>query len=656
MKKVSSQDRFRVLLICFVVILLFGILILKFYWIQIIESEFWQSKAAKQHFTLINEPFKRGDFFALTRSSLVYPPFKQSLNFDLKQYHLHVDVYAIPQEVKEIFAYELAAQLPEKNKKEILLQLNHLSKSRRLCRGIEPGKRKELEQWWVNFSKEHKLPRNAVFFVPDWQRSYPCSYLLGQVLHTVQILKDEQTKQAIPTGGLELYFDTFLKGKEGKRKLMRSPRHCFESGDLLEPPQHGHDIVLTIDPILQAIVEEELEKGAIRSKAKGAWAVMLDPYTGEILALGQYPYFKPEEYAAYFNDPLLIDNTRLRAINEAHEPGSVMKAITLALALLANQTLKEQGKLPLFAIHEKVPTANSHFPGRSKPLTDTHLHHYLNFYMAIQKSSNVYVGRIIDRVLNALGHKWYRDCLQDCFGFGKSSGIEYPGENIGLVPTPGKKHPNGKLEWSLCTPYSLAMGHNIQINSIQLVRAFAVFANGGYLIQPSLIKSIGKHSKQPEQPKKVLNEEITQEIVKALRYPVKKGGSAQRADIPGYTEAGKSSTAKKLVNGKYSEKEYVSSFIGFAPATSPSFVLLVSMDEPYYGFIPGYGKNHHGGNCAAQVFRRIGGRSLEYLGVPQDDPGGYPVGDPRRDTSKEAWYKETLLLQENYEKWNNLGN
>lgn len=646
---VTEKDRKRLLIVSLGMIFLIGILIIKFFWIQIIEEEYWKGKAEKQHFITVNEPFQRGGFWAISQA---FPPFKQPLVFDLQQYHLHADTHAIPAHLKEGIASEISSRIHGKKKSELIAQLEHLSKSRTLAFGLTPDERKNLEQWWHSFARNNKLPRNALFFVPDWHRSYPCGSLMGQVLHTIQALKNEQTKQAIPTGGLELFFNPFLRGKEGKRYMMRSPRHCFESGNIIQPPLNGKNIVLTIDPYIQAIVEDELEQGILRSRAKGGWAVMMNPFTGEILALGQYPFFKQENYSAYFNDPILVEHTRLRAVSEAHEPGSVMKAITLALALLASQTVQEQGKKPLFTIEEKIATSNSKFPGRSKPLVDTHLHYFLNFYMAIQKSSNIYVGRIIERVLQALGHSWYRIQLQEVFGFGLRSGIEYPSENIGVIPTPGKKHSNGKLEWSPATPYSLAMGHNIQANSIQLARAFAVIANGGYLVKPTLISAIEGEAFFREPPRKVLPTDIAQEMVKAMRYSVKKGGTCMRADIPGYTEAGKSGTAKKLIDGKYSEKQYVSSFIGFSPALKPAFVLLVSFDEPAYGYIPGYGKNHHGGNCAAQTFRRIGSRTLEYLGVPQDDPGGYPVGDPRRDTSTEAWHKETLLLHENYEKWN----
>ncbi len=152
---------------------------------------------------------------------------------------------------------------------------------------------------------------------------------------------------------------------------------------------------------------------------------------------------------------------------------------------------------------------------------------------------------------------------------------------------------------------------------------------------------------------KVLSKSIVDEVVKAMKFVTKIGGSARRADVFGYTEAGKTGTPNKIVNGGYSEKLYCPSFVGFVPVSNPSFVLLVTIDEPEYGYIPGIGKKHHGGMCAAPVFREISRRSLEYLGIPPDDPFGYPPGDPRRNTEKADYFKEIRLLKEMYEKWNN---
>ena len=309
---------------------------------------------------------------------------------------------------------------------------------------LDKEKRDEVQLWWRAYAKQRRIPANAMYFVTDYQRSYPFGKLLGQVLHTVQNIKDEKTMQALPTGGMELYFNKYLKGRQGKRRLMRSPRNSLETDEVMASPQNGADIYLTINHCLQAIAEEELAKGVKKCKAKSGWAVMMDPFTGEILALAQYPYFYPAEYQNYFKDPDLIDRTRVKAIADANEPGSVMKAITIAIALKANKILKARGEKEIFDPQEKMPTSNCHFIGR-KNLTDTHFHSFLNLDLAIQKSSNIYVARLVEKIVARFGPEWYKKQLHEAFGLGEKTHIELPGENLGLVPTPGKKHPNGNL-------------------------------------------------------------------------------------------------------------------------------------------------------------------------------------------------------------------
>jgi cell division protein FtsI (penicillin-binding protein 3) len=520
---------------------------------------------------------------------------------------------------------------------------------------------------WHPFARANKLPRNALFFASDYQRSYPFGKLLGQVLHTIQNVKDESTGQALSTGGLELYFDQYLRGKQGKKRLMRSPRNALETGETLALPENGATIYLTINHGLQAIAEEEIAKGVIKSKAKSGWAVMMNPYTGEILALAQYPFFAPSEYARYFNNPDLIEHTKVKAITDANEPGSIMKPITVAVALKANEELAKRNAKPLFDPKEMMPTSNSYFPGRNKPLKDTHFHSFLNMQMAVQKSSNIYMARLVEKIIHQFGNDWYRKVLSEDFGLGKKTGIELPSESGGVLPTPGKKHPNGHPEWSTATPFSMAIGHNIQVTSMQILRVYGAFANGGFLVQPTLIRKIVKSlpdgteqilvdNTSPERAKqfrRIMNKDTVDELVKAMKFTTKVGGTARRADIWGYTEAGKTGTADKVINGAYCPQYVCASFIGIVPASKPAFVLVVTMDEPEYGYEPGLGRKHMGGVCSAPVFREIGKRSLEYLGIAPDDPHGYPSGDPRHDPNKADWLPEIRQLQEIYEKWNN---
>ena len=152
--------------------------------------------------------------------------------------------------------------------------------------------------------------------------------------------------------------------------------------------------------------------------------------------------------------------------------------------------------------------------------------------------------------------------------------------------------------------------------------------------------------------KQVLDPAICERIVRGMKFVTKEGGTSKRADVMGYTEAGKSGTAEKVIAGNYSKQNYISSFLGFVPAKNPRFVLLVTLDEPEVKYLPGIGKQHHAGVCAAPIFRAIAERSLQYLGVEPDDPYGYPFGDPRRDSQKADWTTEVESLRKLYLDWN----
>lgn len=662
-----STDRKRLLFLSLFVIFLFPLLIAQFYNIQIIEGEKWSKVADKQHYFIVKEPFMRGTFISNAAIKKGHPEVPQSFVIDVQKFHLYADPVSINPDHREqlIDLLSSSLHLDAAETEELREQLNRKSRSRKLAMWLDKETHDEILNWWFPFSKTHKIPRNALFFQSDYQRSYPFGKILGQVLHTIQKIKDEKTFQALPTGGLELYFDQYLKGKQGKRRLMRSPRNSLETGEVISKPQNGADIFLTINHCLQAIAEEEIEKGVKKSKAKSGWAVMMDPHTGEILALAQYPFFSPADYQRYFNNDSLIENTKVKAVTDANEPGSIMKPITMAVALKANDELISRNQAPLFDPEEMMPTSNQQFPGRKKPLKDLSNHSFLDMNMAIQKSSNIYVARLAEKIVQRLGKEWYRKALYEDFGFGQKTGIELPSESPGLLPRIGVKHPNGTFEWSASTPYSLAMGHNIQTNSLQILRVFAMFANGGFLVQPTLIKKIVKtdaegiqeilvdHTEGNRKKHRVISEARAKQLLTALKYTTKSSGTGKRADVWGYTEGGKSGTADKVIKGVYNPHFVCSSFVGVVPAENPVFVLIVSMDEPEYGYEPGQGRKHLGGYCAAPVFKEISQRSLEYLGIAPNDPYGYPPNDPRYDAQKANWLLEIRQLQEKYKKWNN---
>ena len=668
LEKISFSDRKSLTFVSLFLFFLFGLLIIQFYRIQILQGNKWSKEAQLQHQHFVLEPFQRGRFFANTSLMPNHPNVKQPFVFDVQKYHLYVDSDSIPLHLKNEVEKNvfLFFELSKDKKEKIHTDINRKSRSRRLVSWITQSKKEEIEKWWFPFARKNKLAKNAIYFFKDFKRSYPYKSLLGQVLSTVQSEKENFSQAAIPIGGLEQFYHSILTGKVGKRLFLRSPLRPLDAGKILEKPQNGADIYLTISHYLQAVAENELRKGVEKMHAKGGWAIVMDPFTGEIFALAQYPFFDPSKYSQYYNDPEKEEDTKPRAVCDAFEPGSIFKPITLAISFLANEELIKNGQKPIFDPEEKIATSNGHFPGRYRPLKDGRCHYFLNMNLALQKSSNIYMAKLIQRVVDRLGEGWYRNKLVELFGFGKKTGIELPAETLGLVPTPGKLHPNGKLEWSQDTPYTLSIGHNILVNSIQMMKAYAAIANGGYEIKPTLIKKIIKQAPTGEdevffdlqnylskrQNKKILDEKITKRIIEGMKYVTKLGGTAMLGDIMGYSDAGKSGTSEKIVDGKYSKKKYLSSFVGIAPANNPRFVILVMIDEPEIKFIPGMGKTYHGGVCAAPIFKEIALRSLQYLGIAPDDPFGYPYGDPRRDHQKADWAKEVKQLKVLYSKWN----
>ncbi len=661
--------RRRLLWVILFVLALFCLLIIQFFKIQIIEGDKWSRRAAIQHQLVVTEPFKRGLFYSNTSLKMGHPEKPQAFVTDVPKFHLYADPSSIPENFRKEVADKVCILLgiQDADAQKLRQQLDRRSRWRKLALWLDKEQCELLNKWWFPYAKSKKIARNALFFVQDYKRSYPFGKLLGQVLHTVREDKDAKTKQSIPTGGLELIFDKVLQGKEGKRQILRSPRHPLEAGKILSYPEDGADVYLTINHYLQAIAEEEISKAVKHAGAKSGWAILMDPKSGEIWALAQYPFFEPEDYRTYFNDRKLQERTKVQAVTDPYEPGSTMKALTIVIALKANAELKKQGKKPIFSPFEKIPTGNGSFPGRSKPMKEAaRYHNFLNMNMAMWKSSNIYMARLVQRIIDVLGEKWYRNALQELLGFGVKTGIELPSESPGMVPTPGKLHPNGKMEWSVPTPFSIAIGHNILVTSVQMLRCYGILANGGFDVRPTLIRKVVRQKRGGEQevlldntaPERIQNSrrlidaDIIDQVQFAMQYVTKPGGSASKGEIYGYTEAGKTGTTEKIVNGTYSKKDHISTFIGYAPAKDPKFVLLVAVDEPEFKYIPGFGKNQMGGNCCAPAFREIGLRTLQYLGVEPDDPYGYPLGDPRRDESKANWMKETQALKELYQQWN----
>lgn len=658
-RSVKIQDRKKLVVVAFFVFSLFCFLIIQFFKIQVLEEKKWKQKARAQHQITVIEPFQRGRFFSGGNLSKIHDDPPVALVTDLPAFHLYMDSDAIAEHLKKELCEHLACYIDSFDK--IYEEAQKKSRSRKIASFLSPEKKEEIEKFWLEFSKKNKIARNGIFFVQDYKRSYPYGKLLGQVLQTIREEKQQGSK-AIPTGGVEYYFDKVLQGKEGKRRLLRSPKYPLDRGDVIKKPENGADVYLTIHPYIQAIAEEEIEKAVTAVEGKSGWVAIMDVSSGDILALAQYPFFYPAEYRSFYSDEKKVEHTRVKAITDCFEPGSIIKPLSFAIALKANEVRKSEGKRIIFDPSEKIDLKKIQLPGRKTPMKDVASSQYLNMDMALQKSSNLYTALTIHKVVDALGEKWYREQLCDIFGFGKKTGIELPCEAMGFLPSPNKSYSNGKLQWSTPTAGCLAIGYNLLVNTIQVLKAYGVIASLGYEIQPSIVKKIVDPQTQEvlfekeDHPykKRVLDEHICKRVIQSMKFVTKPGGSAFRADVPGFTEAGKTSTSEKIKNGAYAKNVHFSTFAGFAPAADARIVVLIAIDEPSYKTIPGVGQMHFGGRCAAPVFGAIAKRVLEYLGEEPDDPYGYPKNDPRHDVKKADMMQDVKTLKELYNHWHQI--
>ena len=278
----------RLYVVFFSFLIGFAALFLQFFKLQVLENEKWEKTAVGQHYFTVETPAKRGTIYASPRFGEPLP-----LSVDVEVFDLYADPKVIPKEKREEIVLSLASivGLNDQEIKNIRTHLAKKSRRRKLLTWLEDETKQEILKWWNGFAKQSKLSRNALFFESNFKRIHPSGSMLGQVLHTVRHLRDEKSRKAEPTGGLELSFNDYLEGRGGERRYLRSPLNTFEIGETLKEPVPGGDLYLTIHPTLQAIAEEEVEFGVKRCDAKRGWSIILEPKTGRILALAQYPFF-----------------------------------------------------------------------------------------------------------------------------------------------------------------------------------------------------------------------------------------------------------------------------------------------------------------------------------------------------------------------------
>lgn len=440
-------------------------------------------------------------------------------------------------------------------------------------RALSPQERDRVE----------KLDLAGLDLVKGSKRFYPNREIASQVLGAVG--GDNEG-----LGGLELFYDQYLRGDASVSTAYRDARgRAFETEETLrEGPREVHNLHLTIRKNIQYVAERELDVACERFHAKSCTAVVMDPSTGGILAMASYPGFNPNSYQS--SD---ISSWRNRAVTDTFEPGSTFKTI-LAAAALESGTVK---------FTDRFFCENGSLQIGDHVIHDHEKYGVLGFSEILKVSSNVGIYKIGQK----LGRKNFSETIAQ-FGFGKKLGVDYPGEVAGYVP--------GVNKWQEIEFANMAFGQGLRITALQLASAYAAIANGGILYRPYLVSHVTDAEGHPilEIPptpvRRVLSDRTASTILEVLKGVVQQGGTATQAALPGYSVAGKTGTAQKVIQGQYSHTKFVSSFIGIVPANRPRLVVLVSVDEPQ-------GVNY-GGLVAAPVFRKVAWEAIRDLGIPPE--------------------------------------
>jgi cell division protein FtsI (penicillin-binding protein 3) len=434
------------------------------------------------------------------------------------------------------------------------------------------------------------LNLKGIYLQKENQRFYPKRDLAAHVLGFVD--PDEKG-----LGGIESELDEQIRGKSERALVMADARqHRFDGGLMVGDAERdlGASVVLTLDEKIQYIAERELAAAIEKTHASAGTVIVMNPNTGEILALANWPKFNPNTAAT-----APAESRMNRAVSAIYEPGSTFKLITLAAAFDQGVTQPdevfdcENGSTVLFGhrIHDHKPFG------------------MLTVSDILAKSSDVGAIKVAER----LGAPQFYEYIHG-FGFGSPTGVDMPGESRGLLH---------RLEhWTPISIGAVAMGQEVGVTPIQLITAVAAIANGGTLYRPHVVAELRRGEEvlpaegllAPVEPRNVIHPETAATLRRLMEGVVLKGGTGTLARLDGWTSAGKTGSAQKIdpLTGRYSPTQLIASFTGFAPINDPAVVILVSLDSPI--------GPHEGGMVAAPVFKRVAEQVLTYLGVPQDVP------------------------------------
>ena len=534
-------------------------------YLQVFQHDELVARAERQQLRTVPSPAKRGDI--LDRNGRVLAA---SADVD--------SLYAVPPEVAEpaATAGALCSALhdcSDAERKDIEDRLHRRKPFVYIRRQITPAQAAAVAD----------LQLEGIGFMRESRRFYPKRELAA---HLIGYVGQESDGLA----GLESTYDSLVKGRAGT-VLVQTDAHRKAFSRVERPPTAGASLELTIDEYLQHVAERELRAGVEWAGAAGGSAVVMDPHTGEILALANYPTFNPNMFRE-FSDV----QRRNRAIQDLYEPGSTFKIVT------ASAALEEK----LLTPDTPIETSPGVIRFGSRVIDEDKHHNYglLSFTDVIVKSSNVGAIKIGLKV----GAGRMSDFVQR-FGFGRPSSPDFKAESRGIVWS-AERLTDSALA-------SVSMGYQVGVTPLQMAAAVSVVANGGSLMEPRVVRAVIRDGHRLPVPRRalrrVVNPETALELANIMEAVVERG-TGTKSRVAGYSVAGKTGTAQKVVNGRYSNTDYNVSFVGFVPTRQPTYTIVVVVDSPH-------GVPPYGGTVAAPIFSRIADAALRHGGVsPSVDP------------------------------------
>lgn len=560
----NRRQKRRLLIVLSAYALFFLLLFFRLTYLQLIKHNELSKLAREEHNLKVDILPQRGHIYDRNLKELAV-----SLKVD--------SLYAVPWDIEDKeYTANILSNILGIDREKLLQKLSRGKGFVWLARAVAQGRAMKIRS----------LKLKGIDFVKEYRRFYPngmfCAHLLGYA--------------GIDNAGLdgiELYYDKYLKGTAGARYLQRDAKGyalaAFERRYL--PAYDGLNLLTTVDEVIQHIVERELDTAMRDSHARAGLVVVMDPNNGDILALANRPAFDPNRF--------WDSNERQRrnwAICDIFEPGSTFKIVT------ASAVLNEKAISPA----TKFFCENGSYFYAGHTLHDHKPHGWLTFKEVIEQSSNIGTCKIAQILGKDRLFKYIK-----LFGFGHKSGIDLPGEAVGIAKPP--------RFWSKVSITNVPMGQEVAVTAMQMALAMGAIANGGSLVRPriavKIIDNDGQvvYEQQPVIVRRVISQEASAAMREFLRGVVETG-TGTLAKVDGYAVAGKTGTAQKLeANGTYSHTKFVASFFGFAPADKPAIVIGVVLDEPH----PLY----FGGTVSAPVFSRIAKDVLRYKEIPPDRSG-----------------------------------